>query len=115
LAIGQESLLAGKVVHLAAAHGDQKLRDVPVDAGAAQCRDAARSEREVDRPAAERCRAGETRTALDDDGYHAAPRQQDREQAARRPAADDRDALAVALAHASNVRRRACTAPKTSR
>ena len=58
LAVGQEPLLAGKVVHPAAAHGDQKLRDVRLDAGAPQCRDAARGEREVDRPAAARLPSG---------------------------------------------------------
>ena len=82
-----------------------------LDAGAAQRRDAARGEREIDRAAAARRRMRETRTALDDDGFQAAAREQDREQAARGAAADDGDALAGGLAHASSVRRSACTAP----
>ena len=52
LAVRQETLLPREVVHHAAAHRDQELRDVVVEPRAAQCRDAARREREVDRAAA---------------------------------------------------------------
>ncbi len=110
LAVRQETLLPREVVHHAAAHRDQELRDVVVEARAAQRRDAARREREVDRAAALRARR-EGLAALDDDGLEAPAREQDGEQAARGSAADDGDALTRRAAHASSVRRSACTAP----
>ncbi len=107
LAVTQEPLLAARLVQHAAAHRDHEARDLGVDAGTAQRRDAARGECEVDRAAA-RLAGHERRAALDDGRDHAAAREQDREQAAGRAAADDRDTRR--RAHASSVRFRAVTA-----
>ena len=70
----------------------------------------AASARLIERPP---CGAGSRSDALRSmtTGLRPAAREQDREQAARGAAADDGDALARRRAHASSVRRSACTAP----
>ena len=114
LAVREEALPAVEVVDHPAAHRDHELANVSVDAGAAQRVDPARREREVDRAAAALA-SRERRAALDDRRLEAAPREQDREQAAGGAAADDRDPSARGLAHASSSRLSARTAACTSR
>src|SRR5690606_31850483 len=102
LTVAQQTWLAAVVQH-AAAHRNQERQDVAGDAGTLERGNPARREREVDRPPARRARR-ELGAALVDDGRKAAPREHDREQAAGRSAADDRDARAGArAAHAAHA------------
>ena len=91
LAVGQQRAVAGQVVQLPAAHRDQFRPHALEHAGVLERPEPARGERQVDGAAALGRAAARIGAALEHLHTPAAPRQQDGEQRAHGPGADDGD------------------------